>query len=1062
MAACPSCGESNPDHARFCLACGKPLAREGDPRRQTRKTITVVFCDLIDSTPLGETLETETYRRVISRYFIEVSGVLERHGGTVEKFIGDAVMAVFGIPTLHEDDALRAVRAAVELREAIGGLNEELRREYGIELGLRTGVNTGEVVAGDPSQGQSFATGDAVAVAQRLEAAASPGEILMGHTTQQLVRDAVLVEPVAPLELKGKAKPVAAWRVLGVVSGAPAFARRLDSPLVGRQRELALLEQAFRRAEEERGCHMFTVLGAAGVGKSRLVNELLTALGSEAQVLLGRCVPYGEGITFWPLTELVRQAAEISPALPPEEAQARLELLVAGDSEADAIVQHLSAATGLSEREAGNEEIFWAVRRLLETVAQERPVIVAFDDLQWAEPTFLDLVEHLAEWTRNAPVLLVGLARPELLDERPTWGGGKLNATSILLEPLRDTDVGRLVENLLGPGDVAGEIHRTLHVAGEGNPLFVEEMLAMLVDQGRLEQKETGWTVKGELGPLEAPPTIQALLSARIDRLEPPERALLERASVIGKLFSPDAVAALSPEGTEVDERLASLVRKDLIRPNRTRETSFHFRHILVRDAAYQGLAKEQRAELHERFAGWLEEVRPGRLREYEEILGYHLEQAHRYRAELAPTDAHTQALATRAAELLASAGRRARGRGDMTAAVGLLTRATLLLRDDAPARLRLAPGLGAALLEVGELVRAEGVLSRAIEEAEAVGAREIELRARLWLAQIEMRIDPSRGADEIGRMAEEAIQVFEELGDEAGLADAWNTLSHVHWIRSQWSRRTDALEHALEHARRAGDRRREGQILGALTVSLLWGSTPVPDAIRRCEDFAAQLEGDRVLEARVTIVVAELEARRGNFERAHELYRRGQGMLEELGLMLYVGIYTQSGGEIRMLAGDYEGAEEELRRGYEILRRMGEKASLSTGAALLSRALCEQGRFEESDRFSSVSEAAAGAEDWTTHVIVESTRAKSLAERGEYEAAEERARHAVSLAGRTDALAMHGDALADLAEVLRLAGREREAAEALDRALELYEQKGSTVSRDRTQSALAALAATR
>jgi class 3 adenylate cyclase/tetratricopeptide (TPR) repeat protein len=1061
MAACPSCGESNPDHARFCLACGKLLAGDGVTRRQTRKTVTLVFCDLIDSTPLGEQLEAETYRRVISRYFIEVSGVLERHGGTVEKFVGDAVMAVFGIPTLHEDDALRAVRAAVELREAIGALNADLRREYGIELGLRTGINTGEVIAGDPSQGQAFATGDAVAVTQRLEAAASPGEILMGHATQQLVRDAVLVEPLEPLELKGKAEPVEAWRVLGVVSGAPAFARRLDSPLVGRQRELALLEQAFRRAEEERGCHMFTVLGAAGVGKSRLVNELLVSLGSEAQVLLGRCVPYGEGITFWPLTDIVRQAAEIGPALPPEEAQARLARLVASDSEADAIVQHLAAATGLSDREAGNEEIFWAVRRLLETVAQERPVIVAFDDLQWAEPTFLDLVEHLAEWTRNAPVLLVGLARPELLDERTTWGGGKMNATTILLEPLRDTDVGRLVENLLGPGDVAGEIHRTLHVAGEGNPLFVEEMLAMLVDQGRLEQEETGWTVRGELGPLEAPPTIQALLAARIDRLEPPERALLERASVIGKLFSSDAVAALSPEGNDVDGKLASLVRKDLIRPDR-RENSFRFRHILVRDAAYQGLAKEQRAELHERFAGWLEEARSGRLREYEEILGYHLEQAHRYRAELAPADERTQALATRAADLLASAGRRARGRGDMSAAVGLLTRATLLLRDDPLARLRLAPALGAALLEVGELVRAEGVLSRAIEEAAAAGAREIELRARLRLALIEMRTDPSRGADEIGRVAEEAIVVFEQLGDEAGLADAWSMLGSVHWMRSQWSRRTDALERALEHARRAGDRRREGQMLGALTVSLLWGSTPVPEAIRRCEEFVAQLEGDRVLEARVTIVVAELEARRGNLERAHDLYRRGQGLLEELGLLLYVGIYTQSGGVIRMLAGDYEGAERELRRGYEILRRMGEKASLSTGAALLSRALYEQGRIEESDRFAAVSEAAAGAEDWTTHVIVESTRAKSLAQRGEYEAAEERARHAVALAGRTDALAMHGDALADLAEVLRLAGRDREAAEALDQALDLYDQKGSTVSRDRAQRALAALAATR
>ena len=1062
MAACPRCGESNPDHARFCLACGTPLAAEPGARRETRRTVTVVFCDVIDSTPLGEQLDAETYRRVISRYFLEVSRVLERHGGTVEKFIGDAVMAVFGIPVLHEDDALRAVRSAVELREAMGALNEDLRSEYGIELGLRTGINTGEVVAGDPSHGQAFATGDAVAVAQRLESAASPGEILMGQTTQQLVRDAVLVEPLQPLALKGKAEPVEAWRVLGVVSGAPAFARRLDSPLVGRERELALLEQAFRRAQEDRGCHMFTVLGAAGVGKSRLVSELLTSIGGEAQVLVGRCVPYGEGITFWPLTDLVRQAASIGPALSPEESERRLRQLVGGDKEADLIVERLSAATGLSERQVANEEIFWAVRKLLESLAFERPVVVAFDDVQWAEPTFLDLVDHLADWTRNAPVLLVCLARPDLLDERPTWGGGKLNATTILLEPLRHEEVEQLVQNLLGRGRVAGEVHRSLFEAGEGNPLFVEEMLAMLVDQGRLEREEDGWTTKGDLGPLQAPPTIQALLAARIDQLEAAERTVLERASVIGKLFSRDAVAALSPDEETLDDQLTALMRKDLIRPDATREDSFRFRHILVRDAAYHGLAKIRRAELHERFAEWLDQARPGRRREYEEILGYHLEQAHRHRSELAPADARTQQLATRAADLLVSAGRRAAARGDMSAAVGLMTRATLLLRDDTSARLRLAPALGAALLEIGELRRAEGVLTHALEEASAAGAREIELHARLYLALVEMRIDPSRGVDEIGRVAEEAIQVFEDVGDEAGLSDAWNMLSHVHWMRSQWSRRTDALERALAHARQAGDPRREGQMLGALTVSLLWGSTPVAEAIRRCEEFAAQLEGDRFLEARVTIVVAELEARRGNFDRAYDLYGRGQALLEELGLLLNLAVYTQSGGAIHMLAGDYEAAERELLRGYEILRRMGEKASLSTGAAFLSRLLCEQGRYEDADQFAGISEAAASDEDLLTHVVVESTRARVAAHRGEYQDAEARARRAVALAERTDALVLHGDALADLAEVLRLAGRERDAADALDQAVELYERKGTTVSRDRAQRALAALVATR
>jgi predicted ATPase/class 3 adenylate cyclase len=1062
MAVCPSCGEPNPARARYCLACGTTLAATVPVARETRKTVTVVFCDLIESTGLGERLDAETYRRVISRYFIEVSRVIERHGGTVEKFIGDAVMAVFGIPVLHEDDALRAVRAAAELREAVGELNEELRNDLGIELGLRTGIMTGEVVAGDPAEGQAFATGEAVVTAQRLESAASPGEILIGDATQQLVRDAVLVEPVEPLSLKGKAEPVRAWRLLGVVTGAPAFARRLDSPLVDRTRELALLEQAFRRAHDEHGCHSFTVLGAAGVGKSRLVSELLSSLGDEASVLIGRCVPYGEGITFWPLTELVRQAASIGSALPPEQAQQRLAALVTGDAEAELITERLAAATGLSDRQAANEEIFWAVRKLLERIAQQRPVVVAFDDLQWAEPTFLDLVDHLADWTRNASVLLVCLARPELLDERPTWGGGKLNATTILLEPLRADDVERLVENLLGPGDVADEVHRSLHQAGEGNPLFVEEMLGMLVDEGRLARAEEGWAATGELDVLETPPTIQALLSARIDRLEGEERAVLERAAVVGKLFSRDAVVALSPDSAALDEHLATLVRKDLIRPDPTRENSFRFRHILIRDAAYQALAKEKRAELHERFARWLEEDRPGRIREYEEILGYHLEQAHRHRAELAPADERTDALARRAAELLVSAGRRAAGRGDLSAAVGLLTRATLLLRDDTRARLELAPELGTALLEIGELERAEGVFSRAIDEAAAAGMPEIELRARLGECWVSVRTDPTRDTDEVRAIAEEAIASFEKTGNEAGLAEAWSLVSSVHWMRSEWSRRTEALERALVHARRAGDRRSESRILGALPVSLLWGATPVPEAIGRCEEMLGELQGDRFVEARVTLVLSELYALLGDFEQAVDFYERGQAQLEDLGLLLHQAIFTQSGGHVRLLDDDAEGAERELRRGYDILRRMGEKASLSTVAAQLSKVLYVQGHYEEAERFVAIGSAAAGSEDTLTHVYLRATRAQVLAQRGELEEAERLAREAVALAQETDSLTLRGDALADLAEVLRLAHRDDDAAKVLERAVELYAEKGSVVSRDRAARALAANATTR
>jgi len=1056
MAACPNCGEANPAHARFCLACGAALDEEAAPTREMRKTVTVVFCDVIDSTPLGELLDPETYRRMISRYFVEVSRVLERHGGTVEKFIGDAVMAVFGIPTVHEDDALRAVRAAVELREALARLNEEFERELGLRLAVRTGINTGEVVAGDPSEGQAFATGDAVAVGERLEKAASAGEILIGGPTQRLVRDAVLVEPVEPLTLKGKARPVPAWRVLGVVAGAPAFARRLDSPLVGRERELALLRSAFERVVAERACHLFTVLGAAGVGKSRLVSELLTELAGQAGILIGRCVPYGEGITFWPLRDVVRQAAAISPQHAPEEALPRLSALAPADPNWGLVVERLAIMTGLTEGEAGTEETFWAVRRLLETIAHERPVVVAFDDVQWGEPTFLDLVDYLADWTRNASVLLVCLARPELLDDRPAWGGGKLNATSILLEPLHADDVERLLENLLGRGDVSEDIRRSLREAGEGNPLFVEEMLAMLIDEGRLEQRNGSWTAAGELKVVETPPTIQALLAARLDRLSDDEREVIECASVVGKLFSREALAALVPERPDVAADLQALVRKDLLRPDRARtsgEESYRFRHILIRDAAYFGLAKERRAELHERFTAWLESARPGRQREYEEILGYHLEQAHRYRSELAPSADSTRVLALRAAELLGSAGRRAAARGDMPAAAGLLTRATLLLSDDEEARLELTPDLAIALIEIGELQQADGVLERAVTAAVERGDSRLEFRARLERAAVRLRIDPDMGTAELRETAEEAVRCFEKLGDEAGLARAWLRLSDVHWVASRWGARAEALEEALVHAERAGHKRYERWILGTLVTSLVFGPTPMTEVIRRCEEMLALVGNDRVREARVLNVMSLAKAAVGSFAEARADYRRGREILEELGHRLLPALGTLAGGWIEVHAGDLEAAEAELRWGFERLEEVGEKASLSTVAALLGRVLYAQGRYDEAESFVDVSDAAAQREDATSQAMLGGTRAKLLARRNSFAEAESLARSTVALTEETDDLTMQGDAFMDLAEVLRLTGLGDEATAAAEKAVTLYARKGHDVSRARAEA---------
>jgi class 3 adenylate cyclase len=461
-----------------------------------RKTVTVVFCDVTGSTAIGERLDPESLRRVMSRYFAEMRNALERHGGTVEKFIGDAVMAVFGVPRLHEDDALRAVRAAGEMREAMRHLNKELERDHGVTLTARIGVNTGDVVTGDPADATSetLVTGDAVNVAARLEQAASPGDVLIGSETLRLVRDAVVVEPVEPLELKGKSEPVPAFRLVEVTAGA-GVARRLDSPMIGRERQLAQLRQAFEAAAADRSCQLFTVLAPPGVGKSRLTQEFLAGIAGEATILRGRCLPYGDGITFFPVGEVVKDAVGLEDFDAPEEIERKI-CAVLDDADACA---RLAQLFGVGGNDGTSEETLWAVRRFLEAVAQRDPLVVVFDDVQWGEPTFLDLIEHIADWSRDSPILVLVMARPELLDERPTWGGGKLNATSISLEPLSDAECGELIANLLGRTALPDEVRAHILAAAEGTPLFVEEMLAMLIDDGVLVREHGDWVAVGDV-----------------------------------------------------------------------------------------------------------------------------------------------------------------------------------------------------------------------------------------------------------------------------------------------------------------------------------------------------------------------------------------------------------------------------------------------------------------------------------------------------------------------------------------------------------------------------------
>jgi class 3 adenylate cyclase/tetratricopeptide (TPR) repeat protein len=989
-----------------------------------RKTVTIVFTDVIDSTPLGERLDAETYRHVISRYFIEVSRVLEHHGGTVEKFIGDAVMAAFGIPVVHEDDALRAVRAAGELREALAALNEQLRPEYGIEIGTRTGISTGEVVAGDPSGGHAFVTGEAVVVAQRLEATASPGEILIGDATHGLVRNAVLAEPLDPLALKGKSEPVKAWRLLGVVAGAPAVARRLDAPMVDRKSELAELRAAFELAVRSQTARLVTVLGSAGIGKSRLANELLTEIRDEATVLSGRCLPYGEGITYWPLRDVVRDAAGGLR-------RSGLDELLAGEPDGERIAGQVAAAIGVGDDSAAPEETMWAVRRFFEHLARRRPLIVGFDDLQWAEPTFVELIEYVLGWAREAPILILCLARPDLFDRHPAW---RSIGESIMLEPLSHLEAEELLGHLRGETEVDPDLLNRITDAAEGNPLFVEQLLAMIAENG---------TATGDLA---IPPSIHALLAARLDRLAPDERAVIEGAAVIGKEFWRGAIGELvsGVDSGAVGASLMALARKEFIEPARSifpTEDGFRFRHILIRDAAYLAVPKEARADLHERFAGWLE--RSARAGELDEIVGYHLEQAHRYREEVGPLGQGGAELAARAGERLAAAGRRAAVRGgDAAAASNLISRAVSLLPEEHALRGELLVELASLLMTVGAFERADEVVGDALSTAKAAGDVRLEMRAL-----IEREFFKVFTAQEVTSSAPEvtelAIPVLEEAGDHLGLARAWRLRGEVAVLAGHWGARVEALERALEHARQATDAREQATLVGLLTMALYFGPTPAGDAIARCTDLLEEVS-EHSIEAAIWSSLAGLLAMRGDFAEARRLWASAGERYEELGLGYRRAVRCTIGADIETLAGDPDAAEQELRRGYETLERMGEKGARVVVAAYLADSLCRAGRDDEAAEYADIVAELAAGDDVVPQALCRCVRAKLFARHGEVDRAEEVAREAVAMVEDMDFPDLQALTLVSLAEVLDAAGKGDESAEIVARAQALYERKGN------------------
>jgi class 3 adenylate cyclase/tetratricopeptide (TPR) repeat protein len=940
-----------------------------------RKVVTVLFCDVVGSTALGESTDPEALQALLARYFERMSGIVEAHGGTVEKFIGDAVMAVFGVPVAHEDDALRACRAAVEMRDALPDLGVE----------GRIGVNTGEVLTGTEER---LATGDAVNVAARLEQAAEPGEVLLGVETLALVAAAVELGEERLLELRGKSEPVAAYPLVSIGEAAE---RSHASRFVGRERELQRLADAWDRALAGPRCELVTIVGDPGVGKSRLVAEALRQI--DVPVASGRCLSYGEGITYWPVVEVVKQL-HASPH----------------DEHASAAIRSL---LGETETLSGTDEIAWAFRKLLEAKA---PLVVVFDDIQWGEQTFLELVESTALLSTGAPLLLLCMARPELLDRRPGW------PAALPLDPLPEDEAGALVGDALSD-DIR---ERIVHASG-GNPLFLTEMAA-LGDAGG--------------GEVEVPATLRAVLAARLDQLDEPERWVLERGAVEGELFHRGTVQALAPEEMEVMPRLAALVRRDLVRPDRPllpREDAFRFRHLLIRDAAYDALPKATRADLHRRFAEWLEEHGQS-LVELDEILGYHLEQAGRYLDDLGRPDPE---LALAAGDHLARAGRRAYRRGDSRAAASLLERAlaqTRPYRCDVRLEIKLAKAL-----RLSDLARATEVADAAADCAEAGGdgagaalARTVGAAFRTWAAQ--------SSVDDLERLARTALPLLEAAGDDDGLVEIWSALCLVANVRCLYGDLAEAAEQALAHVRRAGYPSAD---LFGLSLALMFGPRPASEALAQLDRaLPEEAQADDVLMRGILLAMLD------RTDEAWAVALPAEERARELGHRLWAMWLA----EIALLDDDLPAAAAFLKTTCDALEESGQTGPLTLSAPRLGRVLGLLGRHDEAASLAEKGRELALPEDVIAQIEWRQTQAIVCSAREQHAEAERIAREALAWARRSDSPVLHANAFRDLAEVLAAAGRREEAIAAWHEALGHYERKGIVPLARRVRERLAAL----
>ena len=986
MIVCPACGAENPERARFCLDCGSRLQELAVATTPSRRNVTILFSDVVDSTALGESLDPEALRSVMADYFAVMRAAIERHSGTVEKFIGDAIMAVFGLPTVHEDDALRAVRAALEMRQALAALNARLAADRRVTIAMRTGLHSGEVAAGDARGGQLLVTGDAVNTAARLEQAAGAGDILIARSTWRLVRDAVAVEEMAPIAVKGKAEPIPAYRLVSLRPHVGPWTAGPLPPLVGRQRELRRLRSAFRQVRRGRHPVVVTISGPAGVGKTRLLAAFLAGASPVAPALLGRCLAYGEGITYWPIREVFFDAAGIRDTDSPREATARLERLLTGARDARVVSARIASAVGLSDAPAGQVEIFWAVRRAFEHLSAGEPRVVVLEDLHWAEPTLLELIDYLDREGDGLPILIVCLTRPDLFHRQPGTTHPVPAGIRIDLQGLDATGARELLDATPGGTSLPSELQARIIAAADGNPLFITEMVGLVVERA------DGGPAEGQGDRVAIPPTIQALMAARVDGLPDNERSLTRRASVQGQVFEEVALVAMTPAEARagISSSLAGLLRRELISASESALSvadAYRFRHILLHDAAYDSLTKADRADLHERFATWLERAASERLMEFEEILGFHLAQAYRYLVELRLDVRHANILGGRAAERFLHAARRARERGDGVAAAHLCEQAKALPAPDERFEAQLLLEVGMTAIDLGQPVEplvagADEALSIALR----IGDRALAANARLLALDLgsiagTLLNDDPRWDTELAMALDDATSA----ADVGALARAWSSIA---WRRFVGSGHEDeavaADQRALEYALQAGDLRLAFDVEANLLTSAVSGPTLASTVVDLASNLMERAASYPTVRAEAQHRRAVMKAQQGLIDEARRDAEEAIATLVDLRQWGYVP-HARTDLAWSVKYGDgFDEAEAILRQALDEAREQADQHMISFISCRLAEILIAQGRLDDAE------DPLAEAErhpSYATRSRIMGARARIAAHRGEREA---------------------------------------------------------------------------